>query len=178
MVALAMGITWFGYAAGLYGYCLTKQYDVQFTQLIYPTGQMSWPPGKVANGVDSQTPQPTITEQYVPGLDAIPAALGSIASALGALIGGAADAAGSVAGAVGGVAGSVLGAVTGGGSSSSTSKAATSSSSTTKTPAAQPTFPPRVTGSVGTPSTSAGQWGVSDLSGGGQWGVSDLSGGR
>lgn len=39
MGALAMGLVWVAYYAGLYGYCLVRGYDVTPKELLSPT----WP---------------------------------------------------------------------------------------------------------------------------------------
>ena len=96
MVGIGFGVTWFGYAVCLYGYCLSKQYDVTFGQLIYPTGQTSWPPPLTADAVNAQTPQPTVMDQYVPGLTLISSALASLVGVAASFLGGAAGAVGGV----------------------------------------------------------------------------------
>jgi hypothetical protein len=44
--ALGMGISWFGWSLGLWGYCLIRGYNVKFTDLINPLHAYSggWPP--------------------------------------------------------------------------------------------------------------------------------------
>ena len=42
MAALGIGLLWVGYAAGLYGYCLLRGYDITPKQLL----STSWPPVK------------------------------------------------------------------------------------------------------------------------------------
>lgn len=50
MVALGFALIWGGYALGLWGWCLVRDYDVTFGQLVSPThpygsGQNEpWPP--------------------------------------------------------------------------------------------------------------------------------------
>ena len=41
MVAVGFGVIWFGYAVGIYGYCLVKGYAVGFSDLFHLTG--GWP---------------------------------------------------------------------------------------------------------------------------------------
>lgn len=43
MVPIGMGIIWAGYTLGIYGYCLVKDYDVQFPALFKAT----WPGSQV-----------------------------------------------------------------------------------------------------------------------------------
>jgi hypothetical protein len=51
MPAIAMGLIWGGYTAGLYGYCLVRGYDISFRQLVSPTAWYSgaWPPPLIAD---------------------------------------------------------------------------------------------------------------------------------
>lgn len=42
MIALAVGLLWVAYTAGLYGYCLLRGYDITPKQLL----STSWPPSK------------------------------------------------------------------------------------------------------------------------------------
>lgn len=41
MVAVGFGVIWFGYAVGIYGYCLVKGYAVGFSDLFHLSG--GWP---------------------------------------------------------------------------------------------------------------------------------------
>ena len=105
MVAIGMGVAWFGYAVGLYGYCLAKQYQVGFLDLVSPTGQISWPPPLQPDTVNSQTPQPTVAEQYLAPLTYIASALASLVGGLGGAVG---ELTTGASGAVDGAFGSVL----------------------------------------------------------------------
>ena len=49
MVAMGVAALWAGYTLTMYGYCLIRGYDVQFTQLFHTT----WP------GVHVKTQAPT-----------------------------------------------------------------------------------------------------------------------
>lgn len=74
MVAVAMLLGWGGYAAGLWGWCLLRDYNVTFTQLVSPVKPYSgpWPPAKIPG---SQTwPGKTTAAQAVSQLGAAPAA--------------------------------------------------------------------------------------------------------
>lgn len=46
MLALGMGVLWFGYAVGSWGWVLVKGYDVTFREWISPVHPYSghWPP--------------------------------------------------------------------------------------------------------------------------------------
>jgi hypothetical protein len=52
MVPLAIGIVWGGYTLGLWGYCMVKNYNVKFKDLMSFT---SWPPG-AASTTDTTSP--------------------------------------------------------------------------------------------------------------------------
>jgi hypothetical protein len=39
MIIVGLGLAWVAYAAGIYGYCLVRGYNVGFTQLFKPV----WP---------------------------------------------------------------------------------------------------------------------------------------
>jgi hypothetical protein len=41
LTAIALALVWAGYAAGIYGYCLVKGYQVGFADLFRPV----WPGG-------------------------------------------------------------------------------------------------------------------------------------
>lgn len=49
MVAIGMGLIWGGYALSLFGWCLFRDYNLTFGQLVSPfhpyTG--TWPPPKI-----------------------------------------------------------------------------------------------------------------------------------
>jgi hypothetical protein len=49
MVAAGMGLLWAGYALGLFGWCLLRDYDVTFGQLVSPVHPYAgaWPPAKI-----------------------------------------------------------------------------------------------------------------------------------
>jgi hypothetical protein len=90
VVAIGMGVSWFGYAVALYGYCLAKQYKVGFLQLVAPTTDLSWPPPLQDDVVNNQEPQPTVAEQYLAPLTLVATALASLVGTLGSAVGGAA----------------------------------------------------------------------------------------
>lgn len=52
MVAVGMLLIWGGYSAGLWGWCLIRDYDVTFGQLVSPSHPYSgaWPPPPVPAG--------------------------------------------------------------------------------------------------------------------------------
>lgn len=49
MVAAGMGLLWAGYAVSLWGWCLLRDYDLTFGQLVSPTHPYAgkWPPAKI-----------------------------------------------------------------------------------------------------------------------------------
>jgi len=103
MVAFGMGVTWLGYSICLYGYCLTRQYQVGFLQLVQPSDPgLSWPPPLTADQASAQQAQPTVAKQYLAPLVQLVSLVGAAVSTLGSLVGGAAGAAGQAAGALGG----------------------------------------------------------------------------
>lgn len=52
MVAVGMMLGWVGYALGLEGWCLWRDYDVTLGQLMSPLHPYSgpWPPAKIPGG--------------------------------------------------------------------------------------------------------------------------------
>jgi hypothetical protein len=52
MVAVGMLLVWGGYSVGLWGWCLFRDYDVTFGQLVSPTHPYPgpWPPAKIPAG--------------------------------------------------------------------------------------------------------------------------------
>ena len=53
MVAVGMAVVWAGYAVGIWGYCLVKNYDVTFGELF----GLTWP------GAQSNVTAPTAGHQ-------------------------------------------------------------------------------------------------------------------
>ena len=49
MVAVAFALIWAGYSTSLWGWCLLRDYDLTFGQLVSPTHPYSgaWPPAKI-----------------------------------------------------------------------------------------------------------------------------------
>lgn len=49
MVAVGMLLIWGGWSVGLWGWCLLRDYDVTFGQLVSPAHPYSgaWPPAKI-----------------------------------------------------------------------------------------------------------------------------------
>lgn len=52
MVAVGFLMVWGGYSVGLWGWCLFRDYDVTFGQLVSPVHPYSgaWPPAKIPAG--------------------------------------------------------------------------------------------------------------------------------
>jgi hypothetical protein len=52
MVAAGMGLLWAGYAISLFGWCLLRDYDITFGQLVSPIHPYAgaWPPAKIPVG--------------------------------------------------------------------------------------------------------------------------------
>lgn len=48
MPAVGMGIAWFGYGLGLWGFCMVKGYNVTLAQLLNPVSpyRATWPPSQ------------------------------------------------------------------------------------------------------------------------------------
>lgn len=53
MVAVGFGVIWFGYAVGIYGYCLVKGYAVGFSDLFHLSGGWPNPKQKSTNSTSS-----------------------------------------------------------------------------------------------------------------------------
>jgi hypothetical protein len=53
MVAVGMLLIWGGYGTGLWGWCLIRDYDLTFGQLLSPAHPYSgpWPPAKIGSDV-------------------------------------------------------------------------------------------------------------------------------
>jgi len=52
MVAVAFLLVWGGWSAGLWGWCLIRDYDVTFGQLVNPVRPYAgpWPPARIPDG--------------------------------------------------------------------------------------------------------------------------------
>lgn len=52
MVAVAFALVWAGYSTSLWGWCLLRDYDLTFGQLVSPVHPYSgaWPPAKIPAG--------------------------------------------------------------------------------------------------------------------------------
>lgn len=107
MIAIGFGLAWFGYSVALYGYCLVKQYDVSYLDLIKPGGPgVPWPPPENPDAASAQQPQPIVDEQYLAPLTMLAGAVAAIATFLGGLL---TDPGGAAGGAVGAVEGLLQG---------------------------------------------------------------------
>lgn len=53
MVAVAFLLIWGGYSAGLFGWCLFKDYDITLGQLVSPLHPYAgpWPPARIGDDV-------------------------------------------------------------------------------------------------------------------------------
>jgi hypothetical protein len=69
MIAIGFGLAWAAYAAGMWGYCLVKDYNVTFPDLFKAT----WP-GAVSAG----TGQGTVSSQVVPSPTGQPSAASTL----------------------------------------------------------------------------------------------------
>jgi hypothetical protein len=176
VVGIGFGVTWLGYSICLYGYCLAKQYDVHFLNLVAPTGSMAWPPPPQADTVNSQTPQPTVAAQYLAPLTTIAGALASLVGGASSLVGGAVGAAGSVVDQAAGALGGILGIDQGPGKIAQDLPTPAPGSPARSTPAPTPS---RSTPAVPRPTTSSGTgsgWGVQVQQPSG-WTTTNLTGG-
>jgi|HubBroStandDraft_2_1064218.scaffolds.fasta_scaffold98307_2 hypothetical protein len=43
MIAVGMGVAWFGYLNAIYGYCLLRGWDVTWRELATPVKPYEWP---------------------------------------------------------------------------------------------------------------------------------------
>jgi hypothetical protein len=85
MVAVGMALVWAGYSVGLWGWCLIRDYNLTFGQLVSPTHPYSgtWPPA------------PIPSSQIWPGATtAQPGALGNLGAAISQGVAGAQAASG------------------------------------------------------------------------------------
>jgi hypothetical protein len=82
MVAVGMLLTWVGYALGLEGWCLFRDYDITLGQLMSPAHPYAgpWPPAKIPDtqiwpgGTTAATSAGTGT---IPGTQEVPATNGT-----------------------------------------------------------------------------------------------------
>ena len=66
MVAVAFALVWAGYSTSLWGWCLLRDYDLTFGQLVSPVHPYSgaWPPAKIPSGQIWPAGSTTTTTQH------------------------------------------------------------------------------------------------------------------